>query len=228
MSEVNQTTESKKTTKKSTTTKKTTRKTTPKKAATEPIETVALTPELMAQFMALLQQNQVTLPQTEATSTQPKSSAKPMTRAELNKRSEDVVDVYSVVNGTVIYESPKTKMQYHWTSVGECVPMAIGELITMYSVKKAFLTKPWIRVEDEGFNQAFDLAQAVEVGEKLEQAETILKADLSEIRAFVATLNEFAKEELANQVFALIKDEKLTNIHVIRELEHLLEKELMI
>ena len=208
-----------------TTTKRTTRKTTPKKQVTETAQMPTLTPELMAQFMQFLQQAQTPVSQSVET---PAVSNKPMSRAELNKYVDDIVDVYSVVGGIVIYESPKTKMQYQWTSIGECVPMSIGELITMYSMKKAFLVKPWLRVDDQRVIQALGLEKSDELGKKLERIDEVLTLDLTEIRQFVESLNEFAKEELANQVATLISEEKLNNIHLIRELERLLEKELIL
>lgn len=183
----------------------------------------SMTPELLAQFTALIQaqsQPQVVSEQVVVAEQKPKQ----ITKSYLNSIGSKEVVVRSVSSGSVGFKSPKTGMKYTWTQKGETEIMTIGEVLVMHNNSKLFLLSPLLYVEDDEVNEGLELQQVVELIKVLEDIDVFLKQPIKKIEKVVNEMTYDNKKELADTVASKIASGDFGDIRVIRLLEELLNK----
>lgn len=223
MAEEKQTT-AKKTTKRSSA-KKTTPETVQPAPASNPVLELlsGLTPEQLAQLVALAQQPTAVEEKSAVAEAKPKR----ITKSYLNSIRDREVEVRNIVNGRVTYQSQKTGITYLWTQKGEIEVMTIGEILTMHGKSHKFLMTPWLVVEDEEVVEGLGLKYAVESSDLLESLDDFLDEPLHVLKARVERLTLDQKNQLADQISLKIQNSELRDIVLIRELQTLLDKEFL-
>ena len=225
-------------TKQTTTAKKTTTKRTPKKTTetaqpkTQPEATAnplldllsGLTPDQLANLVALAQ-NQAQ-PVQENIAAEPEKPKK-ITMSYLNRIRDREVEVRNVVNGRVTFHSQKTGMTYVWTHRDEIEVMTVGEILTMFSKNRKFLTAPWLVVEDAEVNQGLGLEEAIESIEIFDHLDDFLDLPFYQIKEKVNTFNVRQRQQLADHISVKIKEKELRDIVLIQNLQEVLGTEFL-
>ena len=122
--------------KKTTTKKKAEPKTEPKKEGVD--MSTMMTPEMMAMFMKFMEsQQQEVKPM--------KTKEEKWTKASLYNIKNEMVEVRNVLDGKVVYVSPKTKLKYKWLEKGDVEILSVEEILAMDS-KKIFLRTPVLAI----------------------------------------------------------------------------------
>ena len=132
-------------TKKKPATRKTTtkKKTTTTKVEEKAIDYEAIINQLQEQIKLMQQQLNI---EKESAKVEPKSEEK-WTKAKLYTIRDEMVEVRNVYNGKVVYNSPKTKINYSWLEKGDIEVMSIEEILTMHT-KRKYLEEPWLAIDD--------------------------------------------------------------------------------
>ena len=130
-----------------------------------------MTPEMMQMFMKFMESQQKTEVMTTSV-----TEEKPIkwSKAMLNKIKDEMVDVRSVMDGKVIYVSPKTHIKYKWLEKGDIEQLTIEEILAM-DTKKMFLRTPLLVVEDERVVEALGLKGINKLVNKVEDIDQLVE-----------------------------------------------------
>ena len=209
-------------TKKVATKKTTTRKST-KKETTNPMEEMFknMTPEMMQQFMAFMQQQTQPVEVVETT----KVEKQKINKSYLSRIRDREVVVRSVSSGVVGWKSEKTKIFYSWVNYGDTEILTIGDILEMENRSKKFLHTPWLVVEDDEVNEALGLIEKKEEVEVFEDFETFLELPISEIKNSLSKVEKGYLGNIHSKVQQAIDDDILTDFRKIRELEKVMKTE---
>ena len=201
-------------TKKRTTTKKKVEpKTEPKKEGVD--MSTMMTPEMMAMFMKFMEsQQQEVKPM--------KAKEEKWTKASLYNIKNEMVEVRNVLDGKVVYVSPKTKLKYKWLEKGDVEILSVEEILAMDS-KKIFLRTPVLVVEDERVVEGLGLGKVYRDIELIENTEKLEELDIDELKEFVEGLSDECRNNLRDEMNKKINNYEIRDYMVVDTLKGLLD-----
>lgn len=129
------------------------------------------------------------------------------------------VPVLSVKGGTVGYKCKLSMQTLKWTQYGDEHMMSIGELLSMYSESKKYLTAPWLLVDDEEFAEVLNLKELYEAIFDSEDLERFYSAQLLKIKRKLEELPSGVRKELLNRTVMAINSGELNNLSVVKLLK---------
>ena len=199
--------------KKTTAKKKAEPKTEPKKEGVD--MSTMMTPEMMAMFMKFMESQQ--------------QEVKPMkvkeekwTKASLYNIKNEMVEVRNVLDGKVVYVSPKTKLKYKWLEKGDVEILSVEEILAMDS-KKIFLRTPVLVVDDERVIEGLGLGKIYRDIELIENTEKLEELDIDELKEFVEGLSDECKNNLRDEMNKKINNYEIRDYMVVDTLKGLLD-----
>lgn len=199
--------------KKTTAKKKVEPKTEPKKEGVD--MSTMMTPEMMAMFMKFMESQQ--------------PEVKPMnvkeekwTKASLYNIKNEMVEVRNVLDGKVVYVSPKTKLKYKWLEKGDIEILSVEEILAMDS-KKIFLRTPVLVIDDERVIEGLGLGKVYRDIELIENTEKLEELDIDELREFVEGLSDECKNNLRDEMNKKINNYEIRDYMVVDTLKGLLD-----
>ena len=199
----------KKTTKKTTTTKKAE----PKVEKKEEVDYESIINQLQEQIKLMQEQMKVKADEPE----------EKWTKAKLYTIKDEFVEVRSVYDGGVTYDSPKTKISYFWTNKGDIEVMTIEEVLTMNSTRPKCLSVPWLAVNDPRVIEGLGLGKVVDMIEKIEDTDALIEMDLNELEGLIKSLNTEQKNNLRDEIAKKIEANEIDSYVVVVTLKRLLE-----
>ena len=199
----------KKTTKKTTTTKKAE----PKVEKKEEVDYESIINQLQEQIKLMQEQMKVKADEPE----------EKWTKAKLYTIKDEFVEVRSVYDGGVTYDSPKTKISYFWTNKGDIEVMTIEEVLTMNSTRPKCLSVPWLAVNDPRVIEGLGLGKVVDMIEKIEDTDALIEMDLNELEELIKSLNTEQKNNLRDEIAKKIEANEIDSYVVVVTLKRLLE-----
>ena len=199
--------------KKTTAKKKVEPKTEPKKEGVD--MSTMMTPEMMAMFMKFMEsQQQEVKPM--------KAKEEKWTKASLYNIKNEMVEVRNVLDGKVVYVSPKTKLKYKWLEKGDVEILSVEEILAMDS-KKIFLRTPVLVVEDERVVEGLGLGKVYRDIELIENTEKLEELDIDELKEFVEGLSDECKNNLRDEMNKKINNYEIRDYMVVDTLKGLLD-----
>ena len=199
--------------KKTATKKKAEPKTEPKKEGVD--MSTMMTPEMMAMFMKFMESQQ--------------QEVKPMkvkeekwTKASLYNIKNEMVEVRNVLDGKVVYVSPKTKLKYKWLEKGDIEILSVEEILAMDS-KKIFLRTPVLVIDDERVIEGLGLGRVYRDIELIENTEKLEELDIDELKEFVEGLSDECKNNLRDEMNKKINNYEIRDYMVVDTLKGLLD-----
>ena len=199
--------------KKTTAKKKAEPKTEPKKEGVD--MSTMMTPEMMAMFMKFMESQQ--------------QEVKPMnvkeekwTKASLYNIKNEIVEVRNVLDGKVVYVSPKTKLKYKWLEKGDIEILSVEEILAMDS-KKIFLRTPVLVIDDERVIEGLGLGKVYRDIELIENTEKLEELDIDELKEFVEGLSDECKNNLRDEMNKKINNYEIRDYMVVDTLKGLLD-----
>ena len=200
--------------------KKTTRKKTePKKEVkSEKNDMCSIPPEMFDMFMKFMEAQQKT--EVQATAVEEKITK--WNKTMLNKIKDEIVDVRSVVDGRVIYVSPKTHIKYKWLEKGDVESLTIEEILAMDS-KKLFLRSPLLVVEDDRVAEGLGLKGINKLVGKVEDIDKLVEMDLEDIENTINELPLEYKRNLRDEVNKKIENSEIRDYVVVQTLKRIFE-----
>ena len=206
----------KKTTKKKTTTKKKATKKTEEEEEKK-VEGLELTPEMMEMFKKFMEsQQKVAEPKIQ------KNVDEKFTKAKLYGIKDEIVPVRNILDGKVIYVSPKTKIKYKWLEKGDIEYLSIEEVLAMDS-KKLYLRTPLLIVEDERIIEGLGLKKLYKDIELVENIDELIELEEEEIERIIKGLSVGCKNNLRDEVNKKIKNCEIRDYMVVDTLKGLLD-----
>ena len=235
----------KKTTRKTSTTKSTTSKTKSTQTETKSTQTEtksnqtetkpndalaalsSLSPEMIAQLVALVQNQNVPVEKVEpnpSVSSQPKR----LNKAYLNTIRDEEVEVRNLTSGMVAFTSQKTGATYKWMGRDEVEIMTVGEVVSMHSQSEKFLKTPWLIVDNEDVMVSLGLADVKKQVEEFDDLDEILNLPAHKIKEKLSELSPSYLAQIGETVGVKILNGELRDIYVIRELEDFFGRKFLI
>ena len=178
-----------------------------------------MTPEMMQMFMKFMESQQKT--EVMATSVAEEKPIK-WSKAMLNKIKDEMVDVRSVMDGKVIYVSPKTHIKYKWLEKGDIEQLTIEEILAMDS-KKMFLRTPLLVVEDERIVEALGLKGINKLVDKVEDIDQLVEMDLGDMEKTINELPFDYKRNLRDEISKKIENSEIRDYVVVQTLKRIFE-----
>ena len=207
----------KKTTKKKTTTKKKATKKTEEKEEEKKVGGLELTPEMMEMFKKFMEsQQKVAEPKIQ------KKVDEKFTKAKLYGIKDEVVPVRNILDGKVIYVSPKTKIKYKWLEKGDIEYLSIEEVLAMDS-KKLYLRTPLLIVDDERIIEGLGLEKLYKDIELVENIDELIELEEEEIERIIKGLSVGCKNNLRDEVNKKIKNCEIRDYMIVNMLKRLLD-----
>ena len=189
-----------------------------------------VSPELMQQMFNQFLQMQGGLATSTIANENTKSieeKPKKITKSYLRTIKDREVTVRSVF-GTVVFKSPKTKISYKWTEIGDEEILTVEEILAMDSHSKRFLNTPWLIIEDEEVVEGLGLTNLYNIINKIENIEELLDMDIYEIEQLVDKAPYEYKKTLAGVIFQKVNDGEIRDIVLIKEFERILGTTLLL
>lgn len=151
------------------------------------------------------------------------SESKPVSR-KVNITTDEEIAVRSVTFGGLTWISPKTNAHYRWNEIGAVEYIQFGELVTMNNTSQAFLTEPYVILQDERAVEHFRLKPVYEKIAVVDSLEEMFReGDLAKIEQ---ALRDIRNTSMRNVAISKIKELRgtrvLNNIDVIRLIERIL------
>ena len=178
-----------------------------------------MTPEMMQMFMKFMESQQKTeVMTTSVTEEKPIKWNKSM----LNKIKDEIVDVRSVMDGKVIYVSPKTHIKYKWLEKGDIEQLTIEEILAM-DTKKMFLRTPLLVVEDERVIEGLGLKGINKLVDKVEDIDQLVEMDLEKKKKTINELPFDYKRNLRDEISKKIENSEIRDYVVVQTLKRIFE-----
>lgn len=207
----------KKATKKKATAKKKATKKTEEKEEEKKVEGLELTPEMMEMFKKFMESQQKAV--------EPKVQKKvdeKFTKAKLYGIKDEIVPVRNILDGKVIYVSPKTKIKYKWLEKGDIEYLSIEEVLAMDS-KKLYLRTPLLIVDDERIVEGLGLEKLYKDIELVENIDELIELEEEEIERIIKGLSVGCKNNLRDEVNKKIKNCEIRDYMIVNMLKRLLD-----
>ena len=141
-------------------------------------------------------------------------------RSDLNIPT--MVDVRSVMDGKVIYVSPKTHIKYKWLEKGDIEQLTIEEILAM-DTKKMFLRTPLLVVEDERIVEGLGLKGINELVDKVEDIDQLVEMDLGDMEKTINELPFEYKRNLRDEISKKIENSEIRDYVVVQTLKRIFE-----
>ena len=199
--------------KKTTAKKKVEPKTEPKKEGVD--MSTMMTPEMMAMFMKFMESQQQEVKPMNA-------KEEKWTKASLYNIKNEMVEVRNVLDGKVVYVSPKTKLKYKWLEKGDIEILRVEEILAMDS-KKIFLRTPVLVIDDERVIEGLGLGKVYRDIELIENTEKLEELDIDELKEFVEGLSDECKNNLRDEMNKKINNYEIRDYMVVDTLKGLLD-----
>lgn len=199
--------------KKTTAKKKAEPKTEPKKEGVD--MSTMMAPEMMAMFMKFMESQQ---PEVKPM----KVKEEKWTKASLYNIKNEMVEVRNVLDGKVVYVSPKTKLKYKWLEKGDIEILSVEEILAMDS-KKIFLRTPVLVIDDERVIEGLGLGKVYRDIELIENTEKLEELDIDELKEFVEGLSDECKNNLRDEMNKKINNYEIRDYMVVDTLKGLLD-----
>ena len=199
--------------KKTTAKKKVEPKTEPKKEGVD--MSTMMTPEMMAMFMKFMESQQQEVKPMNA-------KEEKWTKASLYNIKNEMVEVRNVLDGKVVYVSPKTKLKYKWLEKGDIEILSVEEILAMDS-KKIFLRTPVLVIDDERVIEGLGLGKVYRDIELIENTEKLEELDIDELKEFVEGLSDECKNNLRDEMNKKINNYEIRDYMVVDTLKGLLD-----
>lgn len=199
--------------KKTTAKKKAEPKTEPKKEGVD--MSTMMTPEMMAMFMKFMESQQQEVKPMNA-------KEEKWTKASLYNIKNEMVEVRNVLDGKVVYVSPKTKLKYKWLEKGDIEILSVEEILAMDS-KKIFLRTPVLVIDDERVIEGLGLGKVYRDIELIENTEKLEELDIDELKEFVEGLSDECKNNLRDEMNKKINNYEIRDYMVVDTLKGLLD-----
>ena len=178
-----------------------------------------MTPKMMQMFMKFMESQQKTeVMTTSVTEEKPIKWNKSM----LNKIKDEIVDVRSVMDGKVIYVSPKTHIKYKWLEKGDIEQLTIEEILAM-DTKKMFLRTPLLVVEDERVIEGLGLKGINKLVDKVEDIDQLVEMDLDDMEKTINELPFDYKRNLRDEISKKIENSEIRDYVVVQTLKRIFE-----
>lgn len=178
-----------------------------------------MTPEIMQMFMKFMESQQKT--EVMATSVEEEKPIK-WNKGMLNKIKDEMVDVRSVIDGRVIYVSPKTHIKYKWLEKGDIEQLTIEEILAM-DTKKMFLRTPLLVVEDERVVEGLGLKGINKLVDKVEDIDQLVEMDLGDMEKTINELPFDYKRNLRDEISKKIENAEIRDYVVVQTLKRIFE-----
>ena len=178
-----------------------------------------MTPEMMQMFMKFMESQQKT--EVMATSVTEEKPIK-WNKSMLNKIKDEIVDVRSVMDGKVIYVSPKTHIKYKWLEKGDIEQLTIEEILAM-DTKKMFLRTPLLVVEDERVIEGLGLKGINKLVDKVEDIDQLVEMDLDDMEKTINELPFDYKRNLRDEISKKIENSEIRDYVVVQTLKRIFE-----
>ena len=178
-----------------------------------------MTPEMMQMFMKFMESQQKT--EVMATSVAEEKPVK-WSKAMLNKIKDEMVDVRSVIDGRVVYVSPKTHIKYKWLEKGDIEQLTIEEILAM-DTKKMFLRTPLLVVEDERVIEGLGLKGINKLVDKVEDIDQLVEMDLDDMEKTINELPFDYKRNLRDEISKKIENSEIRDYVVVQTLKRIFE-----
>lgn len=151
------------------------------------------------------------------------SDSKPSTR-KLEIPLDEEIAVRSVTFGGLTWISSKTNSHYRWNEIGAIEYIQFGELITMNNTQQAFLTEPYVILQDERAVEYFRLKPVYEKIAVVNSLEDLFKeGDLGKIEKALRNIRDTSMRNVAiSKIKELRGTHTLNNIDIIRLIEKIL------
>ncbi len=127
----------------------------------------------------------------------------------------------------VSYKDNKTNDMYEWNEVGHIELMTVETLKNMWRNNKGYFRNLWLKPNDERIIKQFGLTSTFEKYEYLMNESNYTRANISKICKTISSTPNGMKFAICNKVKALVQEEKIVDISVIRALEKYLNLELI-
>ena len=199
--------------KKTTAKKKAEPKTEPKKEGVD--MSTMMTPEMRAMFMKFMESQQQEVKPMNV-------KEKKWTKASLYNIKNEMVEVRNVLDGKVVYVSPKTKLKYKWLEKGDIEILSVEEVLAMDS-KKIFLRTPVLVIDDEREIEGLGLGIVYRDIELIENSEKLEELDIDELKEFVEGLSDECKNNLRDEMSKKINNYEIRDYMVVDTLKGLLD-----
>lgn len=210
-------TEKKAVKKKTATKKKTTKKIEEKEEEEKKVGGLELTPEMMEMFKKFMESQQKAVePKAQ------KNVDEKFTKAKLYGIKDEIVPVRNILDGKVIYVSPKTKIKYKWLEKGDIEYLSIEEVLAMDS-KKLYLRTPLLIVEDERIIEGLGLKKLYKDIELVENIDELIELEEEEIERIIKGLSVGCKNNLRDEVNKKIKNCEIRDYMIVNMLKRLLD-----
>ena len=178
-----------------------------------------MTPEMMQMFMKFMESQQKT--EVMATAVEEEKPIK-WNKSMLNKIKDEIVDVRSVMDGKVIYVSPKTHIKYKWLEKGDIEQLTIEEILAM-DTKKMFLRTPLLVVEDERVIEGLGLKGINKLVDKVEDIDQLVEMDLDDMEKTINELPFDYKRNLRDEISKKIENSEIRDYVVVQTLKRIFE-----
>ena len=178
-----------------------------------------MTPEMMQMFMKFMESQQKT--EVMATAVEEEKPIK-WNKSMLNKIKDEMVDVRSVIDGRVVYVSPKTHIKYKWLEKGDIEQLTIEEILAM-DTKKMFLRTPLLVVEDERVIEGLGLKGINKLVDKVEDIDQLVEMDLDDMEKTINELPFDYKRNLRDEISKKIENSEIRDYVVVQTLKRIFE-----
>jgi hypothetical protein len=206
-----------------------TKKDTTTKATAKSTATPDVNKELQEQLLAMQKQMEAMqkalaekdkeVEQVKAESEKVKTQSKQLDR---NRR----VPVRSVTEGGLTYVSSATGLSTTWASFGSEHYMEVEELIRMKSSQPAFLTLPYLVVDDEDVIEYLSLKDTYDKIIPVDELDAFFNKNVEEIEAILRKAPKGTKRLVATRARKLVESGELDSIKVKNKLQEVLEIDL--
>lgn len=138
------------------------------------------------------------------------------------------IAVRSVREGGLTYVSKATGLNTYWNDYGDEHYMEVEELIRMKSSSPAFLTKPWIMIDDEEVVEYLSLKTVYDAIIPIDELDSFFSKPVSEIDEAIKKAPIGTKELIRDRAYKMVSTGDLDSNKVIRAIEQNLKIDLSI
>lgn len=157
-------------------------------------------------------------------------AAKPATK-KVNKTKHDPSELIlcrSVRFGELRLIGPKTRMPYSWANEGDVREVEYQDLVSWRALHSRYLFDPMIIIEDEDICEEWK----ADLGELYDNLQQVNLKDMFKLshRQFISQLKKLPdsmKSTVQNMAYAMIQDNTLYDLRIIKAIDEILGTELI-
>jgi len=156
-------------------------------------------------------------------------SGKSTTKAKrvIPLQNDDELVVTSVIPH-VSYKDSKNNDFYTWEDIGHEEKMSYSAIKDMWRNSKSYFKNMWLKLHDDRIIKEFGLVKTYESYDFLMDAKSYTKANNNEIESKIQSIPKGLRETLIKKLKNLIINGDVSDAQVIRNLEKLLNVDLLI